>query len=151
MAFIRNNACWYLADVVLEHTVEGDPRNAVHVNMHLVRADSPEQAYAKALALGAASEQVYSNTAGREVRVAFRGLKSLDVIHEALEDGAELAYSERVAVPEGELRAWLPPKGALGAFAGVGPKQGVPNYMPGSVMQALVEEGFTRGDFEGRD
>ena len=35
------DARWYLADVVVEHTVEGDPRNVVHVNVHLIEADSP--------------------------------------------------------------------------------------------------------------
>ena len=34
----------------------GDPRNIVHVNMHLIEAGSPEQAYEKALALGRGSE-----------------------------------------------------------------------------------------------
>jgi hypothetical protein len=52
MGFMPKDARWYLADVVLEHTIEGDPRNVVHVNMHLIEADSPEQAYEKAVALG---------------------------------------------------------------------------------------------------
>src|SRR5579862_35588 len=84
MAYIPKDARWYLADVVLEHTVDGDPRNVVHVNIHLIEAESPERAYEKAIALGRDSAQAYVNTDGREVRVTFRGLRDLNVIHDAL-------------------------------------------------------------------
>jgi hypothetical protein len=90
MGFIPKDARWYLAGLVLEHTVEGDPRNVVHVNTHLIEADSPDEAYQKANALGRAGELEYANSDGKQVRVAFRGLRDLDVIHEDLEDGAEL-------------------------------------------------------------
>jgi hypothetical protein len=149
MAFIPKGARWYLAELVIEYTVDGDPRNVVHVNMHLVEADSPEHAYEKAMALGRASEQGYANSAGREVRVVFRGLQNLDVIHDPLEDGAELAYTEKVAVPEAELRGLLRIKKDLGVFVDVRYKHDVPNYMPESVMQALEDRGFARDDIEG--
>ena len=77
MAYIPKDARWYLADIVLEHTIEGDARNLVHVNIHLIAADSPDQAYEKAMMLGRESEQTYTNTVGREVRVTFRGLRDL--------------------------------------------------------------------------
>jgi hypothetical protein len=149
MGFIPADARWYLADIVLEHIVEGDPRNLVHVNMHLVEAESPEQAHEKALALGRDSEDEYANTDGRQVRVVFRGLRGLNVIHEALEDGAELAYSEMVAVPEEQLRGWITPKEQLSVFAPLESKLDVPNYMPESVMQMLEAEGFNRTDLDG--
>jgi hypothetical protein len=146
MGFIPEDARWYLADVVLEHVVEDDPRNLVHVNTHLVMAESPEQAHEKALALGSGAEHEYLNTDGKRVRVVFRGLRELNVIHEALEDGAELAYSETVGVPEEELRRWIIPKEQLGVFAPIEPKPGAPNYMPESVMQILEAQGFSRED-----
>jgi hypothetical protein len=99
MGFLPEGARWYLAGLVLEHTIEGDPRNVVHVNTHLIEAGSPEEAYRKANALGRASELAYANTEGKQVRVAFRGLRDLDVIHDNLEDGAELFYEERVGIP----------------------------------------------------
>src|SRR6266542_3615584 len=140
MGFIPEAARWYFADVILEHIVEGDPRNLVHVNTHLVEAESPEQAHEKALALGSGSEHEYANTDGKRVRVVFRGLRELNVIHDALEDGAELAYSETVGVPEEQLRGWITPKELLGAFAPIEPKTDGPNYMPESVMQMLEAE-----------
>jgi hypothetical protein len=150
MAFIPKDARWYLADLVLEHTVDGDPRNVVHVNIHLIEASSPEQAYEKALALGRESELVFTNTAGREVRVVFRGLRGLNVIHDNLEDGAELTYEEKVAVPESELATWVPAKEKLAVFCEEGFKRDIPNYMPESVMQSLEEAGFSRDELEGK-
>jgi len=149
MGFIPKDARWYLADIVLEHIIEGDPRNVLHVNTHLVEAESPEQAYEKALALGGDSELEYTNTDGKQVRVAFRGLRQLSVIDEALEDGAELAYREKVGVPEEQLRGLITPKERLNVFAPIEPKSGVPNYMPQSVLEMLMAEGFSREDVEG--
>lgn len=148
MAFIPKDAKWYLADVVLEHRIEGDDRNVVHVNLHLVEAASPEQAYEKAMALGREAEMAYPNTDGKEVRVVFRGLRGLNVIHEGLIDGAELAYSEHIAVPETKLREWSPPREKLAVFEETRRTKGVPNYAPESVMRMLEEEGFTREELE---
>jgi hypothetical protein len=150
MGFIPKDARWYLADIILEHIIEGDPRNLVHVNTHLVEAESPEQAYEKALALGSGSEHEYANTDGRQVRVVFRGLRELNVIHDALEDGAELAYAETVGVPEEHLRGWITPKEQLGVFSPIEPETDGPNSMPESVMQMLEAEGFSREDVDGR-
>ncbi len=52
MGFIPADARWYLADVVLEHRVEGGTENLVYVNTHLIEASSPDAAYDKAVALG---------------------------------------------------------------------------------------------------
>jgi hypothetical protein len=52
MGFIPKDPKWYLADIVEEIRVAGDWRNVVHTNLILVRADSPDEAYEKAMALG---------------------------------------------------------------------------------------------------
>jgi hypothetical protein len=52
MGYIPEDAKWYLAEIVEEITVEEDSRNVVHRNLHLIRADSPEEAYRKAIELG---------------------------------------------------------------------------------------------------
>jgi Domain of unknown function (DUF4288) len=71
MSDIPEGACWYIAGVVVEHTIEGDWRNVVHVNTRLIEANSPEEAYRKADVLGLAGEQQYLNTEGKQVRVTF--------------------------------------------------------------------------------
>src|SRR5262249_31750593 len=141
MSFVPKNARWYLADVILEHIVEADPRNLVHVNMHLIEAESPEQADDKALAVGRRSEQEYANTDGKRVRVVFRGLRDLNVVHDPLEDGAELAFSETVGIAEDQLGRWITPKERLSVFAPAAPKIDRPNYMPESVMGMLEAKG----------
>jgi Domain of unknown function (DUF4288) len=74
MGWIPKDAEWYLADIVEQITVEGDPRSVVHTNMVLVSANSPEEAYEKALQLGKELEQVYDNIDGKRVECHFRGL-----------------------------------------------------------------------------
>ena len=77
------------------------------------------------------------NTDGRRVRVLFRGLRELNVIHEPLEDGSELMYGGR-GVPEERLREWGRPRERLAVFAPVEGKPGGPNYLP-EVFKPLVE------------
>ena len=149
VGFIPKDARWYLADVVLEHRIDGDAQNVVHVNTHLVEAGSPDEAYEKALAIGRRAERDYDNTDGRRVRVVFHGLRELNAIHEPLEDGAELMYTEDVGVPEHEWREWITPKEQLGVFAPIEPKS-VPNYMPESIMQMLEAAGFSREEMINR-
>lgn len=144
MDVIPESVRWYLADIVLEHRIDGDPRNVVHVNTYLVKAESPDEAYEKAIDLGRGSELDYLNTDSKMVRVVFRGLRGLDVIDDPLEDGAEIAYSESVGVSEAELGRWLTPRESLGVFAPRRPKTDGPNYMPESVMRRLEAGGFDR-------
>lgn len=148
MAYIPSNARWYLADIVLELVIEGDARNVVHTNLCLIEAASPEQAYKKALALGRKEKHSYTNTDGKQVRVVFRGLADLNVIHDELEDGAELAFSESVSFPEAKVRARLRRKKELGVFAPHRPSRRVPNYMPESIMLRLEQAGITREEIE---
>lgn len=148
MGFIPVDARWYLAEVVLEHRIDGDSRNVVHVNVHLVEAGSADEAYEKAMALGRREEHEYENTDGRLVRMVFRGLRELNVIHEPLEDWAELMYTEDVGVPEEQLCGWITPKEQLAVFAPIESRSD-PNYMPESVMQMLEAKGISREDVMG--
>lgn len=142
MGSIPPDARWYYADLVMEITVEGDPRNVVHVNTCLIEADSPEQAYEKANALGRDSEYEDVNPLGKKVHVVFRGLGEFDVIHDPLEDGAELFYSETVGLSEDELRQWVTPKDKLNAFRSPTFKGHVPNYSSEWLIQTLESAGL---------
>lgn len=144
MAFIPADARWYIAEVVLEHRIEGDPRNVVHINTHLIEASSPDEAHRKAVALGNESDHEYANTSGQLVSVCFRGLRDLNVVHDPLEDGAELFYEESVDVPEDRLSAMIAELVEMSIFAPIDPKADVPNYMPASVMEIL--EALGRGE-----
>jgi hypothetical protein len=145
MGHIPKNAKWYLADLIVEMRIDGEPRSLIHINTLLVRADSPEEAYEKALELGRQEEHSYENTDDKVVSLIFRGLKDLNVIHDELEHGAELIYQERVGLKEEQICALAKSRPQLGVFAPRQPSTG-PNYMPKSVMDELRKEGFDESD-----
>ena len=116
MAYVPENAEWYWAKVIAEITVEGDDRNVLHRNILLIRADSPSEAYEKALRLGKEHEGTYLNPQGRVVRTLFHGLGDLGVIYDNLEHGAELFYKEDIAVSPEQIQKWIRPKDQLSLF-----------------------------------
>jgi hypothetical protein len=138
MGYIPKSAKWYLAEIVEQITVEGDPRNVVHTNLVLVGADSPEDAYQKAIDLGTAGEQSYENPDGKNVTVRFRGLHDLNVIHDELEHGAELIYSESTNLDDAAIGQWVSPKEKLGVFLPITPSTG-PDYRSRDVVEQLYE------------
>jgi hypothetical protein len=138
MAFMPRDAKWYVADLVVRIRVEGDRRTVVHVNTHLIRADSPAEAYEKARALGRQSETSYLNPRGRKVAVAFLGLSELNVVHEALEDGAELAYTERIGLSNAETRKLVRARSRLAVFAPLPRRAKPPDYASAEVLAEVV-------------
>jgi len=118
MSYLPHDAKWFIADLVVEMTISSgiENDNVIHINVVLVEAHSVEEAYAKALDLGRDYEMTYTNTDGNEVRVRFRGLRDLNVIHDELEHGAELLYESREALTEDEIAALVSPKQALAVF-----------------------------------
>jgi hypothetical protein len=119
MAYIPEDAEWYLAELVVEILVEGDPRNVIWINLVLIHASSPEDGYEKALKRGKIEEQTYENPQGKSVVVTFKGLRDLLVIYDKLEDGAELSYSEQIGLTEEQVSNLITPKHQLGVFAPV--------------------------------
>ncbi len=116
MAHIPSEAKWYVAELVQQIAVEDDPRNVVHRNLVLIRADSPEEAYEKAVSLGQEGEIAYENPGGKQVRITFRGLSDLNVVHDELDHGAELVYEERVGMTDEEIEKWILPREQLNVF-----------------------------------
>ena len=139
MGYIPKNAKWYLADIVQQITVEGDPRNVVHTNLVLVRADSPEEAYEKAIELGTAGEQSYENMDGKLVTFRFRGLRDLNVILGELQHGTELIYGENRDMDESAIQNWVTPKEELGVFLPIQTSTGL-DYGPRDVLEKVYEE-----------
>jgi len=137
MSYIPRDAEWYLAEIVMEITIQGDARNVVHVNTTLVRADSPDDAYHRALELGERGETAYENSHGKTVEIRFRGLRSLEVIYEPLEHGAELTFSERIAVHEEELAKLITSKEQLEVFQPIRPSRG-PDYGSREIREEAI-------------
>lgn len=141
-----NGSGWYLADLVLEITVEGDSRNVVHINAHLIEASSPDCAHEKAMDLGRSSQIDYPNSEGRPVSIRFRGLKSLVAIHDELVDGAEVFYDERVGLTEEKVRDLVKSREELAEFLPRRAKFDGPNYLPESIAKMLESEGLARDE-----
>jgi uncharacterized protein DUF4288 len=138
MAYIPAKAKWYIAQLVHEITVESAKQNVVHINYHLVHADSPEDAYEKAQALGAHEQISYANPSGRRVRIQFHGVRQLNVIYEELKDGAEILFEERIGLSEGEIKHLLRSKSQLAVFKPIRRRQG-PDYSSNDVMIVVSE------------
>ena len=135
MAYIPEGAKWYVAEIIEELVVEGDSRNVVHKNLVLIRADSPDDAYAKALEIGRQDEGSYTNPSGSLVSASFRGLGHLDVVHDSLEHGAELLYERKTAVPEEEIQKWLLTREQLPLFRDPQPPPDYPNYAAKDILE----------------
>jgi hypothetical protein len=116
MPYIPKGSEWYIARLVLEIVVEGDERNVVHTNYTLIRAENPDDALASALGLGRDSETSYLNPLGQLVRIQFIGVRSLNVVYESLEHGAELLFEEEVGVSKQELAGRIPRSEQLTVF-----------------------------------
>lgn len=116
MGCVPAKAEWYLAEVIQEIWVEGSDKNIVHKNLILLRATSPDAAYVRALEIGQQGEIEYKNPMGKNVTFRFRGLGHLDVIHDELDDGAELLYQKKSPVSEEEIASWVRSKEDLALF-----------------------------------
>jgi hypothetical protein len=134
MAYIPENAKWYLAAMSEEITVEGDSRSVAHKNYILIRADSPENAYEKAQELGKKSEVSYENPNGRLVHIRFKGLNQLNIIYDELEDGAEIHYEEFLGLSEEQVQALLCAKEESAVFRSISPSMG-PDYSSRQVLE----------------
>jgi hypothetical protein len=138
MAFVPKDAKWYLADIIEEIRVKGNRRNVLHANLVLIRADSPEEAYEKAMALGKRGNTKYKNPEGKMVTIRFRGLKDLNVIYEELEHGSEITFSRKVGVSEKRIKRWIRPKKELGVFAPFLAHRG-PDYASAEIVQEVFK------------
>lgn len=139
MAFIPRDAEWYVAEIVQRIAVEGDRRTVVHVNVCLVRARDPDEAHAKAVALGKSGETEYRNPRGKRVTITFVGLRDLNVVHEPLEDGAELLFEEHVGLDRRALRRLVRTRAQLAVFRPSRRPRG-PDYSAGDVLADVARD-----------
>jgi len=122
MAYIPKNAQWFLAEHVEEIRVQGHKRNLVHINYVLIQSKTPTEAYRKAVELRKRGNMRYKNPDGKFVTSRFLGLRILDVIHDALEHGCEIMFSERLGITRAGLRKLVRKKEELEAFPSGSPQ-----------------------------
>lgn len=140
MAYVPKDAEWFLAELVEEIRVFGCPRNIVHINYVLIRADSPEDAYRKAIESGRRAVSDYINPEGKAVRIRFRGLRNLDVIHDPLKDGCEIMFVEKLRVTKRGLQKLVRKKHELEVFQPVRTRRGRPDYCSKEIVKEVAEK-----------
>ena len=140
MAYVPDNARWFLAKMIEEIQVEGAKRNVVHVNYVIIEADSPEDAYQRAIKMGKQANHSYLNTRGKKVTIRFRGLSNLDVIHDPLEHGCEIMFREELGVSESAIRKLLASKKQLELFRPIRNRPGRPDYASKEIMEECYRE-----------
>jgi hypothetical protein len=147
MGHIPVDAGWYIADLLMEITVQGASRNVIHRNLTLIRANLPEEAYLKAEKIGREGETSYHNPKGQIVEIRYRGIVKLDVVHEPLEDGAELAFEELIGLSEQDIKGMIPPKEKLDIFILPMPgKERDPDYRSQDIIDEAVRMSRQDGD-----
>jgi Domain of unknown function (DUF4288) len=134
VAYIPADATWYVAEIVERIRVGGAPRCIAHVGVCLIRADSPEEALARARAQGQNGELRYLNPQGEEVTVEFLGLRDLNVVHEPLGDGAELFFEEHRDLDDAQALALVRAETELAVFRPIAPPS-VPDYSDAEVLR----------------
>jgi hypothetical protein len=134
MAYIPDDAEWYLADVILEVKPDDGLSSRVWINTHLIRAGSPEEAYTKAEQLGRNAEETNINATGGAVAYIYRGLASLQVIYEKLEDGAEISWTEYDDLSSEEIEKFVCPKDELEVFDPLESQETNPRYLSKALM-----------------
>ena len=80
-----DTARWYIAELTEEVTLEGDAQNFVHKKTRVIFADSPEDAYEKALAMITEHEVGYLNEHHKAIRTRFWGLRELTLTNEDMD------------------------------------------------------------------
>lgn len=137
MAYVPDNAEWFLAEIVQEIRVAGSKRNIVHINSVIVHARSPQAAYVRAMDMGKRGNTSFVNERGKQVTIRFRGLRNLDVIYDALEDGCEITYAEKLGVTEKGIRRLVRPKEQLEVFMPIRGRRGRPNFSSKEIMDEV--------------
>ena len=147
MAYVPEDAEWFLAELVEEIRVAGSKRNIVHINYVIIHSTSPQAAFARAMALGKQGSVSYLNERGKKVTTRFRGLRNLDVIYDPLEDGCEIMFEEKLGVSEKGMKKLLRAKNQLEVFRPIRQRRGRPNYSSMEVMNEVRKRlGGSNGD-----
>jgi Domain of unknown function (DUF4288) len=137
MAYVPDNAEWFLAQIVQEIRVAGSKRNIVHINFVIIHASSPEAAYHRAISMGKKGDVSYVNEMGKRVTIRFRGLRDLDVIYDPLDDGCEIMYTEKLGVRPKGVRKLVRPKRELEIFLPIRERPGRPNFSSKEIMDEV--------------
>lgn len=116
---------WYVASVLVRFEWYDEDKNNPNrrclawENQILIKAKSPEEAYAKAVEYGelhAEGEAWETDNQARKGKWQFEGLTSLLAIYDELEDGAEITWKRYENRSVKKVKSWVIPKAELEVF-----------------------------------
>ena len=96
----NENRNWYIVEIIekCEPVNRNDKNDLRRVttwgNHHLLKANSPEEAFDKAIKLGKEKNYKFTNSDKVEMESIFVGIGELLPIYEDIEDGAELMWND---------------------------------------------------------
>jgi hypothetical protein len=123
-ASVRDDGKWYLSYEILYYELtppSEQEKYTVWENLVLIKADSPEEAFEKAMRHGSMSEGNVKKGDQRAV-CKFKGLKNLIKIYEEIGDGAEIEWKE-YELNRDKLESIIPEKERLHAFQPLPPAE----------------------------
>jgi len=97
---LNKDGNWYIVEIIekCEPVKRNEKQDLRRVttwgNHHLIKANSPEKAFDKAVKLGKEAEYKFTNTDKIEMEWIFVGIGELLPIYEDIEDGAELMWND---------------------------------------------------------
>ena len=100
---------WYVAELTEEVTLEGDPLHVVHKKTRVIFADSPEDAYEKALSMITEYELNYLNEHHKAIRTRFWGLRELNLSNEDM-DSVGILPKDRIGTARRKNSTGLTPE-----------------------------------------
>ena len=98
------NKDWYIVEIIekLEPVARDETNDLRRVttwgNCHLIKAESKEEAYNKAEKIGKEGEYNFINADKREMEWIYVGIGDVLLIHEDIEDGAEIMWTDYGAI-----------------------------------------------------
>lgn len=116
---------WYVASVLMRLEWNDEDKSNLNrrclawQNQILIRANNPEEAYAKAVEQGKLHEEGECWKVDNEAikgKWHFEGLTSLLAVYDELEDGAEITWREYENRSVKKVKSWAKPKEELEVF-----------------------------------
>ena len=114
---------WYVARILLRFEFYDEDKSNLNrrclawENQILIKADSPSEAYKKAIRQGKLeSSEMWTADEKRKDKFHFEGLTGLVAIYEELEDGSEITWTEYENRTVKKVKNWVLPKDKLEVF-----------------------------------
>jgi hypothetical protein len=117
---------WYIASILMRFEWYDEDKNNLNrrckawENSILIKANSPSEAYGKAIEHGKLDEEAGEmwerDNEDRKGRWRFEGLTSLLAIYDEPEDGAEIIWNEYKNRSVKKIKSWVLPKEQLEVF-----------------------------------